>query len=266
MAHKQPSQEELAAQVDAAMKAVETPEPEVPGTPDTPEPEKKPVEPETPEQKPEDKKPEETPEPDEAAELRKKVANSTRENQIIYAQNKKMAEAFDKATEVVEPTEDELKTLYPTWEELTDFERQMAKDKVLNDRRFAAIKDASKDFKDLEEWQGKVDTFVTDPIELQKHPLLEGKEAEFKLFAMKPTRRGVDFADLVSAFLYSEGASKSKNKGKKMFESGSGGDKTPSKPVSEKISVAESNRLRLTNYSKYKELLLAGKIEEGLPD
>lgn len=201
----------------------------------------------------------------EKVELKKKVANSTRENQIIYAQNKKMAEAFDRATEVAEPTEQELQQTFPDWDGLSDFEKSMAKDKVINDRRFAAIKEASKDFKDLEAWQGKVDEFIGDPSNLSKYPLLEGKEDEFKLYAIKPTRRGVDFDDLVAGFLFHNQTNRPKNKGSQI-PTGSGGDKSnqPAKPA--KLSVAESARLRETNYAEYRRQLRAGNITEEIPD
>jgi len=45
-----------------------------------------------------------------------------------------------------------------------------------------------------------------------------------------------------------------------MFPDGSGGPNDKGKPKGDKITVAESEVLRQTNYNKYKELLQAGKI------
>jgi hypothetical protein len=56
-------------------------------------------------------------------------------------------------------------------------------------------------------------------------------------------------------------STKPKNKGK-MFEVGSGGPNSKVKPLSDKISIDEAAKLMRTDYKKYKQLLLAGKIEQ----
>lgn len=273
MSHQKPTKEELAANVAAAAAALEkkpddggekppvTP-PAAPVVPPvvTPNPdendggEKPPVTP------PADGEP---PEEDETTKLKKKLSASASENQIIYAQNQKMNDAIDKASEVAEPTEAELIQEFPDWEGMSQTEQKLAKASLHNDRRLKAITDASKDFKDLKQWQSKVNEFIDNPENLTKNPLLEGKEDEFKLYALKPTRRGVDFDDLVAGFLYSHGAAKPKNKGQ-MFPTGSGGDKKPVTPKSTKLSVAEAAQLRETNYTEYRRQLRAGNIDNTI--
>ncbi len=195
---------------------------------------------------------------------KKRFVESTREGQILSAKNKKLADALEKASTLAAPTEDDLKHEYSNWEEMTDFEKRLATDNLHNSRRFQEIDQVTADFKDLDQWTEKVDTFIDDPKTLISVPELEGKQSEFKVFATKPSRRGVDFDDLVSAFLFSvekEKASKPSNKGKKMFEVGNGGSKETPKPKSDKISVEQGRQLRETDYPKWKEYLKADKIE-----
>ena len=92
------------------------------------------------------------------------------------------------------------------------------------------------------------------------HPELEGKVEDFKLFASKPTRRGVDFEDLIPAFLYNESKNKVAPKKGQMFEQGTGGNSKP-KPKGDKISTEEGRLLMNTDYNKFKELLKAGKSD-----
>lgn len=207
---------------------------------------------------PKDQKP---PEKNDDVDYKKKFVESTRESQILYARNKKMDEAFTKAMEVGEPTPEELKAKFPDWDDMGDFEQRMAKDNLINEKRFQALGEVTKDFKDFEAWNKQVNDFITNPETLTKYEDLEGKQEEFKLFASKPTRRNLDFEDLVSSFLYSYEATTPKHKDQ-MFETGSGGDK--SKPIvkSDKITLDQARILRESDYNKYREYLKAGKIQQ----
>jgi hypothetical protein len=253
MNHTKPTSEELEANIKKAAEELE--KPEVKEEPKTEEPQE-----ETKEEKEEVK--EEVKETKEEIDYKKKFVESTREAQILHAKNKKVIESLDKAMSLNEVTEEELQTEYANWDELSEFEQKMAKDSLLNKKRLASLSEITKETKDIETWQGKVSEFISDPKTLTSIPELEGREEEFKLFATKPTRRGVDFDDLVAAFLYDiEKKRPPKQKGA-MFESGTGGEKT--KPKSDKLSVEEGRKLRLTDYKKYTEYLRAGKIESDL--
>lgn len=194
---------------------------------------------------------------------KEKFVESTRESQVLASRNKKVFETLDKIEEIPEPTEDELKKEFLDWDVMSDFEKRIARNDIINGRKFQELGKMRKEFKDLDEWQGKVDVYIEDPNTLIANPGLEGKADEFKIFASKPSRRGVDFEDLVSAFLYSLDSTKTTNKGS-MFEKGSGGSKEQMKPKSDKISIEEARTLRKTDYGKYTEYLRAGKIELDL--
>jgi phage antirepressor YoqD-like protein len=90
-----------------------------------------------------------------------------------------MAEAIEKAGEDIEITTEQLQAKYPDWDAMSDFEKEIAKDSMTNSKRLDAIREATKDFKEMDVWNGKVDKFMSDPETLTIHPDLEGKEEEF---------------------------------------------------------------------------------------
>lgn len=251
--HQKPTKEELEEGVDKSLKELEEIE------------EKNDPKDFMPEDEPEEDTEggeEKEPEPEEKKELdyKKKFIESTKEAQILFARNKKVNEAFEKAKELPEPTEEELRKEFEDWDLMSDTEKRMAKDNLMNTRKFEAISNVTTEFREIEKWQDKVGDFLDDPKTLTKHPELDGREDEFLRFAIKPTRRGADFEILVSAFLY-KASSKPKKKKKAMFETGSGGPSGKPKPKSDKISIEEARRIRAVNYSRYRKLTKAGKID-----
>ena len=248
--HVKPTPEELEANTQKALEEAEK-------LKDKKEPPKE-VKPPKKTEKPEEPKTVKTPEPD----YKKKFIASTKEGQILHAKNKKTNEAIAQAMETPEPTEEELKKEYSDWDEMSQFEKKMAKDGLANTRRFQALEGIVKETKNLESWQKKVDEFADDPKTLVDNPELDGRQDEFRLFATKPTRRGVDFKDLVSAFLYDATQKAPPKKKGKMFETGSGGPNAKPKSGKGKITLEEARQLREADYPKFKEYLKAGKIEE----
>jgi len=111
-----------------------------------------------------------------------------------------MLDAFDQVSEVVDPADEVMRKEFTDWEDLSEFEQKMAKDNWKANKRFEAINTIAQDNKDGASWGEKVDKFIDDPATVTNNPDLEGRLDEFKLFAGKPSRRGVDFQDLISAF------------------------------------------------------------------
>jgi hypothetical protein len=251
-----PTQEELEAKAQKAAEEAEALKPkpdEGPETPPAPEP--------TPPPSPPDEEPETPPAPD----YKKKSIEQARENIILNAKQEKsdkLNKAVDEAAQITEIPEEEIKKDYPEWDDMTETEKRLAKENYRNNKRFEVIHKAALEGKNIEEWNKKVETFITDPKTLADNPDLEGKQEEFKIFSGKPTRRGVDFETLVSAFLHDESKVVKKNKGS-MMEQGSGGPNDKAKPKSDKITLEQARHLRQTNYPKYTELLRAGKIESS---
>jgi len=257
MPHTKPSKEELEANIAKVNAELETPAtpPKVETPPAEPvkEPEKQPETPPTePAKQPET--PPATPEPD----FKEKFVQSSKEAQVLHAKNKKMNEVLEKASQLEAPTDEELSKEYTEWEVMSDFEKKMATEAFTSKRYRDFIAEGTKEFKDIDAWSDKVDGFIDNPEVLIAHPELEGKTEEFKAFASKPTRRGVDFEDLLKAFLFDVKATKPVNKGSQM-EGGSGGPNDKS-AVSDKLTVEEGRALRQTDYNKWKEMARAGKI------
>jgi len=268
--HKKPTKAELQAEIDKTLEATE----ESPQPIEEEQPKEKEVAPsEAPQEETTEEVVEETTEevveeaPSEEApvkesqepDYKKKFVESTREAQVLHAKNKQLVDAVDEAS-LIEVTEEDLQKEYGDWDLMTDTEKRLAKESLLSTRRFNVIRDEQLKFKDVEVWNEKVNVFADDPKTLVDHPELEGKVEEFKLFASKPTRRGVDFTDLIPAFLYNESKNKPAPKKGQMFEQGTGGNTKP-KPKGDKISTEEGRLLMKTDYNKFKEMLKAGKIE-----
>lgn len=210
---------------------------------------------------------EETTTPDKQdVDYKKKFTESTRESMILINKQKRLNEAVDEANSLPEPTDNELiqeaRMQGFNYEDLSDFEKLMFKGKIHNDRKFGKISEATQMSRDLDAWNKKVDEFVGDPKTMIAYPQLEGKEEEFKAYTVKTGRRGVDFDVLVPAFIQMMQTTKPKHTGK-MFETGTS-TVTKTKPAPDKISIAEAEKIRKTNYAKYKELLLSGKIATEL--
>jgi hypothetical protein len=200
-----------------------------------------------------------TDETTESVDYKEKYSNSSREAAILAAKLKKQNEALEKAGQIPKPTEEEMILEYPDWEDMSATEKRLATDSVWNNRRFEIVEGYSKVAKDIDAWTAKVDTFIEDPKTLIAHPDLEGKADGFKAFAVKETRRGVDFEDLVSAFLWKLESTKVTHKGK-MMPTGTGGSKEKPQPVSDKISAEDAARLMETDYNKWMQLLQEGKL------
>lgn len=213
------------------------------------------------EEAPEDEEPSPSEEP-EKKELKKKLSNSSRENQVLYSRTKKYDEAVERAEKIEPPTDEEMQTEYgkEEWDKMSAGQKKLAVNSWIANKRFEIMSEVSKEGKDIQQWNEKVDKFIDDPKTLIKHPLLEGKQEDFKAFAGKPTRRGLDFEDLVLAFK-GDLADKppTKHKGK-MFHTGSGGSKEKPKAKNGKLSVEEGRKLRETDSRKWKAMLKAGKI------
>lgn len=188
---------------------------------------------------------------------KEKFAASTREAQVLSAKNKKLTEIIDKASDLPEPTEEELRAEYPDWDTLTFVEQKLAKDNLMNKKKFELVHQAVQEAKKIDEWVEKVDKFIEEATASEKYPELEGKEDAFRRFCLKPTRRGVDFEDLVKAFLF-DIAPPEKHKGS-LLETGTAGPKEKPKP--HEYTAEEVARIRKTDQRKYMRLIKEGKIK-----
>lgn len=258
-----PTPEELKAKEEEAIKAAE----ELEGRQQIPE-----------DEEPEEETPEETPEEEEAPKeeklhqeeeeapskelYKKKFSASSRENQRINAKNRVINKALAEAEDVPEPTEEELTKEYPDWEMMSDIEKTLATETVVSRNWRKMISEAKNQATKIEKWNESVGEFVTDPKTLSDNPELEGKTDDFTEFATQETNNNVPFPILVGAFLHQQSTQKPNNKGR-MFERGSGGLNEKPQPKKDTITLEEARKLRETDYNKWKEMLVQGKIEQN---
>jgi len=205
-----------------------------------------------------------SPSPSESPEdkAKKKAAASSAEAQILHSRTKKYDDAVIEAENIKEPEDAVMIAEYgkDAWEEMSDGNKKLAKKNWVNEKRFELISNASKEGKVAQAWVEKIDTFIKDPKNLNKHPELEGKTDDFKLFAMKPSRRGLDFEEILLAFRgFLADSPPKKNKGK-MFEQGGSGKHGKPENKDDKLSASQGRALRKSDYNAWKEKLKAGKI------
>lgn len=267
---KPPTKEELQQGVDKSLTDLENLPPEK----EEDEEEKKDEEPKI-EEKPkeekkveEDKKEEEAPkeekkdeEPDkESPDYKEKFRSSAQEAEVLALKNKQINEAIDKAKNLPEPTEEELIAENADWDLMTDTEKRLAKKVFVQERFQQEIIKAREAGKNIEDWNNSVEEYAENPVTLNHHPELEGKEDAFKKFATRPSRRGMDMEDLTAAFLYDATKNaKPPSKGQQ-FDPGTGGPSDKGTPKSSKMSMAQARELRRTNYDQYVKELKAGNI------
>lgn len=207
--------------------------------------------------------PSKPPKEDELEKERKKSRASSREAQVLYSRTKKYDEAVEEAEAVQLPDDKTMQEKYgkDDWEGMSSGQQLLAKEAWVSNKRFEIMSKVSKEGKDIQEWNKKVDKFIEDPKTLNKYKELEGKQDEFKEFCSKPTRRGLDFEDLVLAFNGELAKNPPKKNKGKMFERGVGGDKrNRPKPNDGTLTAAQGRALMKTDYKKWKQLLMAGKI------
>jgi hypothetical protein len=271
MKHKKPTKEELETKVQEAIEESEKAPEETPE--ETPEEKKTPivfpkeakeeVVEEIPEEVKEEVEPTKEELEEEVAKKDKKLSASARENQKIYAKNRVINKALVEAEEVPEPGEEELRKEFTDWDVMSDTEKVFAKETVVSRKWRETISKAKEQAEKIEKWNESVAEFVDNPETLNENPDLEGKTEEFKEFATQEANNSVPMKILVSAFLHEHSTAKKLNKGK-MFERGLGGSNEKPQPKSDKITIEEARILRNNDYNKWKEYLMAGKIESDL--
>lgn len=210
----------------------------------------------------EDKEPatDDTEEDAEAEDLKQKAIRATTEAQKLNEDKKKVIQAQHEANNLAEPTEEELRAKYPDWDLMEASIKEIAKDNLHFKKKLEIIDQANEETRTTQEWSDKVSEYIENPATLNHHPELEGKEDAFKAYATDKTRRNINLTLVVSAFLHDYEQTKAPPKKGKMFETATKGSNEKQK-ISDKISTDEAAILMKTDYNKYKEMLLAGKIE-----
>ena len=197
---------------------------------------------------------------EELEQKKKEVSSSAREAQKLIAKNRIVNSAITEANTIPDPTEEELMKEFIDWDIMTDDQKIISKEVVINRNFRKRLSEGAEQASKIEIWNDTVEKYAEDPKVLIDNPELEGKVEDFKEFASKEEYNSIQFNVLISAFLHEQSKNKVEHKGSQ-FLTGSGGHNDPIKPKSDKISIDDARVLRNTDYTKYKELLRAGKIK-----
>jgi hypothetical protein len=188
---------------------------------------------------------------EEAEEYRTKFGASTTENQIAQDRLKQFESQRESNND---PTEAELRAVFPSWDIYTDSEKELARGQLHTRRMSESAVRSQKDRDAKEKFDRELE------IAIASNPSLEGKERAFKEFANKPTHRGASTDVLVDAFLHRSGAVTTPRRDPTPgLEPGSGGPKEPAKP--KELSAGDLKKLRETNYDAYLEYVKTHDIK-----
>lgn len=287
--HIKPTQEELQAKIDAAQKALEEEEDPKDPLEDDPHPpadgegeEDEEIDEEGEEgedegkegeedeesegDEGEDKKPPVKPpvkeEPKPPTDFEKRYKDSSREAHILRENKDKQDAEIDEVQGLSEPTEDQLRTEYPDWDDLSETERKLAKKVFHAELKEAKIREIREKYRADEQKIGErakeAEVFAIHPDTLGKFPKLEGRQEEFMAYASKPSRLVMDLEDLAKLFILDLPAP-TKHKGKMFETGGAGGEK--GKPKSNKLTLEQGAALKQSNWKLYVKYLKAGRIE-----
>jgi len=202
---------------------------------------------------------EQTPsEPEPQDPYKKKFVDSAREGILLNERVKVRDARLETLTKQDTPTDEAMRKLYPEWDNLDDYNKRVLIRQETNAMRQARLEAQQQEILDRQ----KLDDELEDVID--NTPKLKGREAEFKRFAKQKKNLGIPAETLAKAFLYEPDeeapAPQPEPLPKEALPVGSGGPRGDLKP--KKISLEEAAHIRKTDSKRYKELVMAGQIEE----
>lgn len=141
---------------------------------------------------------------------------------------------------------------------LKELEEQKNLSENLEDEVFTDTEKVLK--KEIDSLKGLVTSMVEDTTKgelISQYPILKEKWSDFEEFRNLEENKGLNFKTATKAFLIENDLISTAPK-RKGLERPSGGVKASTTPG--KMSVADAQKLRETNYRQYKELLMSGKL------
>jgi len=147
-----------------------------------------------------------------------------------------------------EPTEPELRTAFPSWDLMSDTEKELAR------RTFAAERTAGKAAQTAQELQAERSLATSIELVTASNTALQGKEQAFREYASRPQYRGVPMDVLVNSFLNISGSAPApKTTPKPGLETGQGGPRTVSKPTG--LTMDQLAALRKSDQKAYEKYI-----------
>mgnify|MGYP000948600345 CR=1 FL=1 len=191
---------------------------------------------------------------------KEKFKNSSRESLNNFFKYKKITDTIDEASNLPEPTEEELITYTRVqgaeYGELDEFTKNIVKKTYLNEQKMNRVAEVAKESKEIDKWVEHVDLFLEADETINQFPSLEDRADDFRSYCLKAGRRGMDLNDLVASYLYNLGRS-NKKKSQSLFLSQGNGRNRDVKPVG--MTGADLATIRTTDPKEYRRLIRTGK-------
>jgi hypothetical protein len=194
--------------------------------------------------------------------IEERYKKSSQEAMILYSKNKKLNDTIDEAANLPEPTEDELRNYAKlndaVYDDLDIFTQNILKKTLMNERRFQKIDESRHESKRLDEWVTKVDDYINSPEVVKDFPVITDNAEEFRSYALKQGRRGVDFDILSASFLYELSQTpKVKKKGSLLL---SGGNSKAAEPAPKGFSATDIAYMRKKDPRQLRKAIKEGKV------
>lgn len=215
---------------------------------------------------PEVEETEQQPQPElqpEAPDYRQKFVESQREAILQNERLKQKDAHISKLTTKDTPTDEEMRSLYPEWDNLDDYNKRVLTHTRQAEKRAIAAEERANALEESRRFEDSLEDFTETPPDEFKG--LKGKETEFKRFAKRKVNVGLPLDTLAKAFLFDikdEITPEHKPVLTPGLENGNGGPRTAPKP--KKLSLEEASNLRKTNYREYMRLVKAGMIDDEI--
>ena len=153
------------------------------------------------------------------------------------------------------PTEAELKSAFPNWNDLNEVTKDVYRRQFATEKRAAATQNMLLDYFEQQKWNEDFATIVAAT------PALKTREAEFKQYCYKPSHKNVPTDVLAKSFLFDlrdEVPAAPPAVKRPGLQQGSSGPKSGEADAG--YSDAELAHMRANDPQKYRQLLKQGKI------
>jgi hypothetical protein len=189
----------------------------------------------------------------EEPDYKKKFTESAREAQILASQLE-AERARNQSLTPKDPTEEELRGIYPDWDLMSATEKTFAKRTLATEQISKQALRENAEMRAAQAWEKDLKKAT------KTYPDLKGREDEFEAFVFKPTHKGVSIEVLAKAFLHdatktvdTPAPAPAPSPAPTPMERGGTGRQDPVKPT--KLTAEELGALRKSDYKAYKEYI-----------
>ena len=183
---------------------------------------------------------------------KQKFSASSSEAQLLIEAEKQRKASQQESTK--EPTDSDLRTAFPSWDLMSDTEKELARRTVRAERIGGNAAQLAQDIQAERSWNTSIE------LAIASNNALQGKEHAFRQFASKPQYKGVPMELLVDAFNSKNGVAPAPvTPPKPGLEPGNSGPRTPDKP--NVLTPEQLAQLRKTDEKAYVAYIKTHDVE-----